>query len=187
MPTFGEIYDEFYAKIHRYLTRMVGPTDAEDAAQEVFARISRALPAWRGEAKLSTWVYRIATNLAVDRGRQLAAQRAGQTLLQIGRTLSAPPRIDDEVSRAEGRDCIRRYVDNLPVVYRSVLLLSEVEGLSNREIAEALGISVDTAKIRLHRARARLRRELAGGCAVFRDERNELACEPRPTGVSPSR
>ena len=76
-------------------------------------------------------------------------------------------------------DCIRKYVESLPPSYRSVVILSEGEGLTNQEIADVLGISLGMVKIRLHRARRRLKRELGNGCNVYRDERNELACEPK--------
>jgi hypothetical protein len=87
--------------------------------------------------------------------------------------------------RREVSDCLGRYIARLPASYRSVLILSEQEGLTNQKIADALGVTVDTVKIRLHRARARLRKELGSGCALYRDERNELACKPKPGGVSP--
>jgi RNA polymerase sigma-70 factor (ECF subfamily) len=83
-------------------------------------------------------------------------------------------------------ECVRLYLDRLPASYRSVLLFSEDEGLTNQQIAETLGISLEAAKIRLHRARGRLRKELGGGCDVYRDDRNELACEPKTAGVSRS-
>jgi RNA polymerase sigma-70 factor, ECF subfamily len=67
------------------------------------------------------------------------------------------------------------------------VLLSEDEGLSNREIAEALGVTLGTVKIRLHRARARLKSQLSRGCSFYRDDRNEVACEPLPGHVSPAR
>jgi RNA polymerase sigma-70 factor, ECF subfamily len=70
------------------------------------------------------------------------------------------------------------------VSYRSVLILREQEGLTNQEIADALGLSVNTVKIRLHRARARLRKELGSGCDFYRDDRNEFACQPKAGGVS---
>lgn len=64
------------------------------------------------------------------------------------------------------------------------MILSEYEGLINQEIAGALEISLDTVKIRLHRARARLRKDLSSGSESYRDGRNEFACEPKPRGVS---
>ena len=76
--------------------------------------------------------------------------------------------------------CVRDFVDRLPDGYKSVIALSELEGFTNSEIAAILGISIDTVKIRLHRARERLRKDLASGCSFHRDDRNEFACERKP-------
>ena len=66
---YNKIYDEFYPKIIRYLTGMIGPNEAEDVVQDVFEKISRNLDSFQGRSKLSTWIYRIASNAAVDRLR----------------------------------------------------------------------------------------------------------------------
>jgi RNA polymerase sigma-70 factor, ECF subfamily len=184
---FNDVYAEFQPKIRRYLSRLVGATEAEDLTQEVFARVSEALPRFRGDAKLSTWVYRIATNAALDRLRTPSVRRPDRMLLQIGKPETERiPAIERELERKEMNECVRLYLDRLPASYRSVILLSEDEGLTNQQIAEALAITVGAVKIRLHRARSCLRRELGGGCDVYRDDRNELACEPKMTGVSRS-
>jgi RNA polymerase sigma-70 factor (ECF subfamily) len=73
--------------------------------------------------------------------------------------------------------CIRDFVENLPASYRSVIVLSELEGFKNDEIAEILGVPLHTIKIRLHRARAKLRKELETHCSFYRDDQNELACD----------
>jgi RNA polymerase sigma-70 factor (ECF subfamily) len=184
---FQEIYDEFHLKIRRYLRRLVGTSEAEDLTQEVFAKVSQALPHFRGDSKVSTWVYRIATNTAFDRLRSPSFQRTGQVSCD-GQTPTAEEStgIEQELVRREMNDCIRRYVERLPPSYRSVVVLSEDEGFTNQEIAEALGISLDAVKIRLHRARGVLKRELGSGCNLYRDGRNELACEPKVESVSPA-
>jgi RNA polymerase sigma-70 factor, ECF subfamily len=184
--SFVEVYGAFEPRIRRYLTRLVGRTEAEDLTQEVFAKVSHALPRFRGDAKLSTWLYRIATNAARDRARSPAYRRPNP-LLQIGRPApERAPAVEQTVARKEMSDCVRLYLDRLPESYRSIILLSEEEELTNQQIAEALGISLDAVKIRLHRARTRLRKELGGGCDLYRDDRNELACQPKMTGVSPA-
>ena len=177
---FEDIYNEFHLKIRRYLRRLVGPSEAQDLTQEVFARVSQALPHFRADSKISTWVYRIATNAALDRLRSPSLQRATQVSLESQRSLPQESAdIEQELVRREMNDCIRQYVEKLPPRYRPVVILSEGEGLTNQEIADVLGISLGTVKIRLHRARGRLKRELRNGCNVYWDERNELACEPK--------
>ena len=184
---FQRVYDEFHVRIRRYLVRLGGPGDADDLTQETFARVSQALAGFRGEAALSTWIYRIATNVALDRARsprfQLQAHTAEPEALAA---LGTMPVIEQDIASREMSACVRDYVDQLPADSRTVVILSELEELPDREIAEILGISLEAAKIRLHRARARLRQLLEQGCDVSRDERNELTCEPRPDDVSSS-
>ena len=179
------MYDEFQGRIRRYLARIAGPAMADDLTQDTFARISQALAGFRGAAALSTWIYRIATNVALDRARspesRLQARAAEPEVLAA---LSTTPGIELDIARREMSECVRDYVDQLPPDFRLVVVLSDLEGLPDREIAEVLGITLEAAKIRLHRARARLRQMLEQGCEISRDERNELTCDPRPDDVS---
>jgi len=187
---FQKIYDTFQPKIHRYLTRLVGEHEAEDLTQEVFTKVSQGLKNFRGESQLSTWIYRIATNIAFDRLRnpsfqQMIQKRLSSDSTEEGKistenvvwTSERTPTIDQQLIRKEMNECIQNFIEKLPENYRTVLVLSELEGLKNREIAEILQVSLDTVKIRLHRARAKLKKELEIHCSFYRDERNELACD----------
>ncbi len=78
-------------------------------------------------------------------------------------------------------DCIRGIVDSLPENHRTVLVLSDLEGLTNAEICEVLDLPLDTVKIRLHRGRKRLKKELEAKCLFYRDDWNELACDRKTT------
>ncbi len=185
---FQRVYAEFHPRIRRYLERLAGPRDVEDLTQEVFTKVSQALPRFRSESSISTWIYRIATNAAYDRLRA----RSSQHELDVPLDGEAPiedrsPGVEQKLARRQMNECIDDYIARLPASYRSVVVLSEHEGLSNQEIADALDVTLDTVKIRLHRARARLRKELGSGCDFYRDDRNEFACEPKPAGVSPKR
>ena len=123
---FEDIYNEFHLKIRRYLRRLVGPSEAQDLTQEVFARVSQALPHFRADSKISTWVYRIATNAALDRLRSPSLQRATQVSLESQRSLPQESAdIEQELVRREMNDCIRQYVEKLPPSYRPVVILSE--------------------------------------------------------------
>lgn len=188
---FQKIYDAFQPRIHRYLTRLVGSLEAEDLTQEVFAKVSRGLQGFRGASQLSTWIYRIATNTARDRLRSPSFRRVApkssagdliraeqiETAERAGQAREKRASIDQELIRKEMNECIRDFVDNLPENYRAVLVLSEIEGLKNPEIAEVLGLSLHTVKVRLHRARTRLRKELEAHCTFYGTEQGELACD----------
>ncbi len=77
-------------------------------------------------------------------------------------------------------ECVREYIDKLPVDYKTVLILSEIEGFKNKEIADILQISLENVKIRLHRARAGLKKELNDGCDFYHNEQGTLACDRKP-------
>lgn len=173
--SFEEIYADFAPRIRRYLARLTDDQQALDLCQEAFVRVHQGLAGFRGESSLSTWIYRIATNVALDRVRKAGI---GSEELDDGAVADSAPPTDERAARSEMSECVREFVDRLPARYRAVLVLSDVEELSDREIADVIGTSVEAAKIRLHRARARLRAELQRGCVVSRDERNELYCEP---------
>jgi RNA polymerase sigma-70 factor (ECF subfamily) len=187
---FLNIYEEFYPKILHYLKRMVGDNDADDVAQEVFDKISRNLDDFKGESKISTWVYRIATNTVLDKLRSSPYRRspAGPLaplpveIIDMREKATAaiknkPQPPDQQLIRDEMSECIREFVDNLPADYRTIIILNELEGFTNKEIADILQISFNNAKIRLHRARARLKKMLEEGCDFYHDDRSELACD----------
>ena len=183
---FEEIYAEFQPKILNYLARLVEPIEAEDMAQVVFAKVSRCLAGFKGQSKLSTWIYRIATNTAIDRLRSPAYKHAaGQTSLEdnpsVENTTSkidpTDTPTDQIVIRKEMSECVREYVDRLPPDHRIVLVLSELGGFKNQEIADILQITLENVKVRLHRARARLKQELDDGCDFYHNEEGTLACD----------
>ncbi|MFQ5350566.1 MAG: RNA polymerase sigma factor, partial [Thermoanaerobaculia bacterium] len=153
-----------------------------EITQETFLRAHRKLSSLEDPAKLSPWLYRIATNLSYDWLRRSSRQPHLDSLSEPAAVAAEPddrgPRLDQLIEQREMGSCVREYVESLPDSYRAVILLHDLEGLTNPEIAELLGISLATAKIRLHRARRRLREALGQGCSFSRDERDVLVCEP---------
>jgi RNA polymerase sigma-70 factor (ECF subfamily) len=186
MKDFDGIYEEFKPKIVRYLSRLCGEADAPDLTQAVFLKVSRSLADFRGESSLATWIYRIATNTAHD--HTLSSRTRQRKIELFFDDVDAVEDIPDPSLSGTGQEhilkemnaCIRGIVDQLPENYRTVLLLSEFEEFTNPEIAEMLELSVDTVKIRLHRARTRLRNAMECQCDLYRDGRNELMCDKKP-------
>ena len=186
-PSFADVFDEYQRPIYNYLLRMTqNQAEAEDLTQETFIRVYRGLPAFRGEASLSTWIYRIATNTSLDHFRRRATRQAKATLSLeetkpdenwADETLPLPEQL---VARSEMSACVQAFIRRLAPDYRAVLVLKDLQGLKNREIAEVLGCSLATVKIRLHRARTKLREALSAGCDLSYDGRNVLVCEPKP-------
>jgi RNA polymerase sigma-70 factor (ECF subfamily) len=196
-PDFDSVYGEFHPKINRYLKRMVGKTEAEDLTQEVFMKVNRSLKQFQGNSSLSTWIYRLATNSALDRLRSRTFRQNEQkiSLSDIGDESEADEKdiqtqekelsAEREAIRNEMNVCIREFVDKLPENYRTVIILSELKDLKNQEIAEILGISLDAVKIRLHRARVRLKAEFEDGCDFYHDEDGKLACDRKKKPKEP--
>jgi RNA polymerase sigma-70 factor, ECF subfamily len=191
-PTFETVFAEYHPKILRYLTRMVGSADAEDVSQEVFDRVHRGLQGFQGKSSLSTWIYRIATNAAIDKARSASHKYEkdrksyeDETMLESSGAMASPaPQATERLLiRKEMGDCINEFIDALPSNYKTVLVLSDIEGLTNREIAEILGISEDNAKVRLHRARVRLKEALKNGCDFYYTEENALACDRKQVQI----
>jgi RNA polymerase sigma-70 factor (ECF subfamily) len=143
---FQQIYAAYQPKILRYMARLVGDIEAEDLTQEVFVKAGQGLAQFRGESKLSTWLYRIATNIALDRLRSPSFQRVAQTsstdnpIVQVDIadidvwTGEKKPLIEQQIIRQEMNDCLRDFIGNLPKNYQTVLVLGELEGLSNKEM-----------------------------------------------------
>jgi RNA polymerase sigma-70 factor (ECF subfamily) len=191
---FQQIYGEYREKICRYLTRMVGDTEAEDLTQEVFVKVELALDAFRGESRLSTWVYKIATHAALDRLRASQNSRKKQlSLKEIAETEEDKDiwtdrkrsSTEQHVIHREMNGCIRGIIEALPDAYRYVIVLSELEGFKDSEISEIMGLSLRAVKIRLHRARAALKQELTKACVFYRDEQNEFACDRKDEKTEP--
>ena len=183
---FQQVDNAFRPKILRYLTHLVSEFEAEDLTQEVFIKILSNLNNFRGECRLSTWIYKIATNVAIDAFRRPSRRQNFQFIDQPDIGSSGEKRIElaEKAPSAELRlirkqmnTCIRGYIYGLPESYRTVLVLCDLEGLNASDVSAILGVSLHTVKIRLHRARAKLKKELETHCNFYRDAQNELACD----------
>ena len=186
---FEAIHSSYRPRIVRYLTRLVGPDAAEDLTQEVFVRVSRGLQDFKGAAKLSTWIYRIATNVATDRlrSRSFKQTRSDKAIAhEVGSVEDVDalhdeksPSVERQLIRDQMSSCVHDYINTLPENYRAVVVLSDIEGLTNGEIAEVLELTLNTVKIRLHRGRVKLKEKLEAGCHFDRDEEDTLVCDPK--------
>jgi RNA polymerase sigma-70 factor (ECF subfamily) len=183
---FKSLHDQFRSRVLRYVARLVGEADAEDVTQAVMLKVNEGLARFRGDSDVSTWIYRIATNAALDKLRGRRIQTMSEAELESDAdNVPVPPAaqiasVETMAIREEMSACIAEFVSRLPENYKAVMILSDLEGFKNDDIAGILGLSLDTVKIRLHRARAKLRKELEAGCNFYRDECDELACDRKP-------
>ncbi len=141
--------------------------DARDAVQNAFVRAFLSLSRFRQESSISTWLHRIVINEALMRLRSRAKSEEPSiddllpTFIADGHqtrdTVDWSETADKALERAETAELVRRKIDELPEIYRTVLLMHDIEEMSHAEIAESLGVSINVAKVRLHRARQALR------------------------------
>lgn len=179
------LYAEAYPRIRRYIGSLVhDQSEAEDLTQDTFLRAYRSREALREPQAKMTWLYRIATNVSVDRMRQRARRPAvADTEIEEIDPPDEGAALQKVIEQAEMSSCIQGFLSALPDNYRSVMMMADLQEMSGPEIAELLGISVATVKIRLHRARQKLKAAIAAECALTRDERNVLQCEPRESVI----
>jgi len=184
---FRQIYIEYQPKILRFLTHLTGEkVEAEDLTQEVFIKVHEALPGFEGRSSLSTWIYRIATNTANDHFKSPSIQKGSKQTLPreflsenienrnvwTGETEKTSDKV---LETNEMNCCIKKYIDKLNENYKTVFILSEYEGKSNREIEDILGLSLETVKIRISRARKQLKKMMEKGCEISSEE-GSLKC-----------
>ena len=190
---FDRLHDSHRSAIAAYLRRLTrNEALAEELTQETFLHVSQGLGEFRGESSAETWVYRIATNVYLDhcrrqasRGREAQAGALPLEELPDSRVPAAPlPLLPDRLLEdSEMGSCIREFVDGLPPDSRAVIVLHDLQGLGNAEIASVLECSIDSVKIRLHRARQKLRVLLTGHCDFDRDSNDVLRCDRKqPAG-----
>lgn len=161
---FRDVYTQHSVRLYNLCRRMSGSeAEAEDLLQEVFLQAYRKLASFRGDSSLGTWLYRMATNLCLDRLRSrqgradqrtdsLDAEGAGEPL-----RLSAT-RPDSVIERLD----LERAIRQLPASYRAAFLLHDLEGFDHREVGGIMGIAEGTSKSLVHKARLRLRAMLGG-------------------------
>ena len=161
---FQELFRRHQAKVARIVYRMIGPSpDVEDVVQDVFLNVYRSLHSFRGDAKFSTWLYRLATNVTrmhLRRGR--SRPRFSDVEVPETRRDGKPPETPDvQVERAERVRALYRLLDGLSEKKREVIVLHDLEGVPAKQIAKALEIPVLTVRTRLFYARKDLYAALA--------------------------
>ena len=179
----GLLFDAYHDRIYRYLLRLVrNPAEAEDLTQDTFLRAHSRGDSLRDPDAVRGWLYRIATHAALDRLRQRKSHPAvevDEATSHLASAVSASPSVLEAVERKETSACVQRCLDFLPDHYRAVILLHQAHGLTAPEIANLLGVSLFTVKIRLHRARQKLQQIMERGCAVSNDSQGVPACHPK--------
>jgi len=167
------LVERFGDRVYRLAMRITGSReDAEEAAQDALWTAARKIGMFKGESAFGSWIYRITANAAYQKlrtRRQKSAEIAMDDVLPAldgdGRHFEPMDdwsnRVDEQALQGELRRVLQQAIDGLPADYRTALVLHDVEGLSNPDIAEALNISLPAVKSRVHRSRLFVRKQLA--------------------------
>lgn len=176
---------DLQAKLRPFIARRVrSEADVDDVVQDVFLRMQRGLAGLRDEERFGPWVYQVARSAIADHQRALARHRVADA--PAAEEPAPELEADDDRVAEELASYIAPFVAMLPTPYREALTLTELEGLTQKQAADMLGISLSGMKSRVQRGRRELRRALEDCCHIALDARGRVvACEPRPDGKLP--
>ncbi len=178
MAQIMDLWQEQRSRLRGYIARRVRESDAvDDILQDVFLKAHAYLHTVKAHGSLSAWLYRIAVNAIADHYR---SQRPAEDLPE---ELAAPEAERDYV--AELAACLQPLIADLPETYRTALVLSEIEGLPQKQVAERLGLSLSGAKSRVQRGREKLRQRLTDCCEIEIGRGGILGYEPRNKKCDP--
>lgn len=178
-PEARGAWKELEQRLRPYLARRVAsPVDIDDLLQDIFVRMHQSLASLRDEERFGGWVYRIANSAIVDRARQRA--RAPHVASSPEAEPDVPADESESQLQAELGECVALFVSRLPSPYREAVTLTELEGLTQKEAAEMLGVSLSGLKSRVQRGREKIRHMFEECCHVSVDCRGRvIECEPR--------
>lgn len=178
--SFEDVANELSSYLGRYLQRVVQDRGiAEDLLQQTLLRIARGLPDFDGRSSVKTWAYTIATRIAMDHFRKAGTEPPLVDEAEAAGVEDDAPTPDQRLALEQMNACVREVVATLPEEYRTAILLHDFSGLSARETAAACGCSEANAKVRIHRARAKLKQALQKECVMYHNEDNVLRCHRR--------
>lgn len=167
------LVESYGDRVYRLARRITGSNeDAEEAVQDALWTVTRKIHSFKGESAFGSWLYRVAANAAYMKVRSRRSRTHEVSLEAVLPALDGDgrhfepmddwsARVDDHALQGELRGVLERAIASLPPDYRTALVLHDIEGLSNPEIAEALGLSLPAVKSRVHRSRLFLRQRLA--------------------------
>ncbi|MEO8551629.1 MAG: sigma-70 family RNA polymerase sigma factor [Kofleriaceae bacterium] len=177
-------WQDVAARLRPFIARRVAPTEIDDVMQDVFVRMQRGLPALRDEERFTSWLFQIARNSVAEHMRVRARHPLADG--DPGDEPAVDAEADDrEVARSLS-GCVSMFVAQLATPYREAVTLVELEGLTTREAAEMVGISISGMKSRVQRGREQLRALFDACCEIAIDARGKVTdYAPRATSCRP--
>lgn len=176
---FWDIYYQYYERVRKLIFTIIRDEwVADDIIQETFARIQKNFNQLKDPAKISAWIFRIAYNLCQDHFRRQKNSATTVNQIEAQTEIFTEPLFHKQLEQHQMGECVQDEMNRLPESLRTVLVMFDVLEFSQKEIAEILDITLQNVKVRLHRARKKLKVILEEKCNFERDERNVLICEP---------
>ncbi len=176
------IHDQYYRRVRKFILASVkNESIADDLVQETFIRIQENLESVRDPEKISSWIFRIAYHLCQDHFRALKKSSSQEEIHEGLATLQESP-VQKELEQGEMSRCVQDKLSLLPETQRSVIIFADIMDFSHQEMADILDLTVENVKVRLHRARKKLKTILEKECTFEVDERSVLVCEPVDKG-----
>jgi len=183
-PSARGAWRDLDAKLRPFVARRVASADIDDVVQDVFLRMQRGLQGLRDDERFGPWVYQVARSAITDHQRKAAKH----VVVDPEGLEEQPLEIDEDDRRVEEElaSYVAPFVAMLPSPYREALTLTELEGLTQKQAAEMLGVSLSGMKSRVQRGRVLLRKSLEDCCHIALDVRGRVvSCEPRVDGRLP--
>ncbi len=178
MSTSETVWQEYHWRLRAFIrSRVADDAAADDLLQTVFLKIHTGLQSLKDEAKLRSWLYQIARNATVD------YYRAKTPTAEIPESLAHPQNDPSTVVTQELAQCLEPMIAKLPEKYRRAIVLSEIEGLTQKELAETEGLSLSGAKSRVQRGRALLKEMLSDCCRIEFDHGGRLRDYEQKDGI----
>lgn len=169
MNSIEEIWREYHHKLHGFIQSRVGDASlVEDILQDVFARIHSRIDTLRDSGKIQSWIYQITRNAIID------FYRKHRKMAELPESLSNPEMDPNEKTRQEIASWLLPMIQSLPEIYSRALMLSEIEGLPQKEVAKKLGLSLPGAKARIQRGRKLLKNVLLECCSYEFDRKGSV-------------
>jgi len=169
MSHTAQIWNDYHSKLHGFIESRVGDASiADDILQEVFVRIHSRIDTLRNANKIRSWIYQITRNAIIDH------YRAQKTTQEVPETLVAVEAEPSDQARQEIAGCLVPMIQALPETYRRTMMMSEIDGLTQKQVAEKQGLSLPGAKARVQRGRVKLRDMLLDCCQFQFDNRGRV-------------
>src|SRR5579859_770001 len=171
VPTTEQVWEAFHIPLHQFIRRRVSDeATAEDLLQDVFLKIHQRVDALKDVKRLESWIYQMTRNTIIDYYR---SHRPLMTL-DAAEVPDLPEELPDDDIVSELLPCVQSMVLALPEQYRQALVLTEYQGLTQKELGERLGLSFSGAKSRVQRAREKLKQQLLACCHFELDRRGHI-------------